>query len=178
MAFKATTSATKIAAGRNIVNNNTNIYHKPSSLSGIIRNKNILILVNATQFGAALTEIAKSKILRLIDKSDKVTMVVQDFQEILNGNSVDETLGNMISIRNNKDLSKNVSYNIMLLHDNPLYNLVAAEAQATRCLHQSDEIRIIHDIQTKFPYLLPRNKSERNKVEATIRLIIQKLGKI
>lgn len=66
----------------------------------------------------------------------------------------------------------------MLLHDNPLYNLVAAEAQATRCLHQSDEIRIINDIQTKFPYLLPRNKSERNKVEATIRLIIQKLGKI
>lgn len=178
LAFKATISATKISSGRNIVNNNTKIYHKPTSLFGIIRNKNIFILVNATQFGAALTEIAKSKILELTDRSDKITLVVQDFQEILNGDSVDETLGNMISIRNNKDLSKNFSYKIMLLHDNPLYNLVAAEAQATRCLHQSDEIRIINDIQTKFPYLLPRNKSERNKVEATIRIIIQKLGKI
>lgn len=178
LAFKSTISATKIAAGRNIVNNNTKIYHKPTSLSGIIRNKNIFILVNATQFGAALTEIAKSKILELINISDNITMVIQDFQEIINGYSVDETLDNMISIRNNKDLSKNVSYKIMLLHDNPLYNLVAAEAQATRCQHQSDEIRIIHDIQTKFLYLLPRSKSERNKVETTIRLIIQKLGKI
>lgn len=178
LALKATISAEKISSGRNVVNNKTKIYHKPTSLSGIIKNKNIFILVNATQFGAALTEIAKSKILELINISDNITMVIQDFQEIINGYSVDETLDNMISIRNNKDLSKNVSYKIMLLHDNPLYNLVAAEAQATRCQHQSDEIRIINDIQTKFPYLLPRNKSERNKVETTIRIIIQKLGKI
>jgi len=66
----------------------------------------------------------------------------------------------------------------LLLHDNPIYNLAAAEAQTVGCTTQFDEIKILNDLQKKFNYLLPQIKTERNIVESTIRIIIQKLGKV
>ena len=140
-------------------------------------NKDIYILVNATQIGAALSEISRSKVKSFIKCDDGLFFVIQDFNEIINGNSVSETLDNTIGIKQQLGINNaNVKY--FLLHDNPIYNLAAAEAQAIGCTTQADEIKILNDLQKKFRYLIPRNKSSRNFVEATIRIIVQKFGNV
>ena len=140
-------------------------------------NKDIYILVNATQIGAALSEISRSKVKSFIKCDDGLFFVIQDFNEIINGNSVSETLDNTIGIKQQLGINNaNVKY--FLLHDNPIYNLAAAEAQAIGCTTQADESKILNDLQKKFRYLIPRNKSSRNFVEATIRIIVQKFGNV
>ena len=94
----------------------------------------------------------------------------------MNGDSVSETLSNIIQIRKQLSInSSNVRY--LLLHDNPIFNLAAAEAQTIGCTTQYDEIVILNNLQKKFSYLLPRDKTNRNFIELTIRTILQKLGK-
>lgn len=154
------------------------LIHKPdnSAQSESISNKGIYILVNATQIGAAMSEISHYKVKNLLKSNDDLYFVIQDFNEIINGGSVAETLNNIIGIKRNLNIV-NTKVKYLLLHDNPIYNLAAIEAQSVGCTTQFDEIKILSELQKRFNYLLPHNKSSRNFVESTIRIIIQKLGR-
>ena len=134
-------------------------------------------MVNATQIGAALSEISRFKVTNLLKNNDELFLVIQDFNEIMNGNSVSESLDNVIGIKQQLGIF-NVKVRYLLLHDNPIYNLAVTEAQSIGCTTQFDEIEILNNIQKKFYYLLPSDKSKRNFAESTIRIITQKLGKI
>lgn len=178
-AFGIDVNPDKIVIGNNIIGNSVLLIHKPaiSTQSNIISNKGIYILVNATQIGAALSEISRYKVTNLIKGNDELFLVIQDFDEIMNGNSVSETLDNVLDMK--RQLFINTSrVKYILLHDNPIYNLAAVEAQSIGCTTQFDEIKILNDLQKKFNYILPQDWSAKNKVETTIRVIIQKLGKI
>lgn len=178
-AFNLTINSQTLIKGNNILGNSVILIHKPDYLpqinNGYIRG--FYILVNATQIGAALSEISRIKLYNILRNDDGLCLVIQDFNEIMNGNSVSETLDNVMGIKRQLNIGiTKIRY--LLLHDNPIYNLAAAEAQSTGCTTQVDEIRILNDLQKKFHYLLPQNKAERNIVESTIRIIIQKLGKV
>lgn len=178
-AFGIDVNPDKIVIGNNIIGDSVLLTHKPVSpaQSNIIPNKGIYILVNATQIGAALSEISRYKITNLIKGNDELFLVIQDFDEIMNGNSVSETLDNVLDMK--RQLLINTSrVKYILLHDNPIYNLAAVEAQSIGCTTQFDEIKILNDLQKKFNYLFPQDRYVKNKVETTIRVIIQKLGKI
>ena len=178
-AFNKTINPKYIKVGRNSVGNTTNLFHRQSQpIPTIVGNKNVYVLVNATQFGAAMNELSRLKLPLSVTRSDHVYFVVQDFQEIMNGGSVLETLTNILSIKEYQDAKVTCPCNVLLLHDNPLYNLAATEAQTTGCTKQYDEIRILNSLQTKFGFLFPKDRTSRNIVETTIRQIIQKLGKI
>lgn len=179
-AFNVIINPNKIKTGCNDFTNNTNsfaIVHKPTEAGSttLYSNKNVFVLVNATQYGAAMNEISKFKLPNILTRSDRLIFVVQDFNEIINGNSVEETLDNISGIKG--ELKIYCPCNVLLLHDNPIYNLVAVEAQRTGCSHHYDEIRILDAIQKKFHFLMPHDQSRRNLTETTIRTIIQKLGK-
>lgn len=178
-ALNQSINSTCIKVGCNIWGDSTYVYHKQCNplpiISGI---KNVYILVNATQFGAAMSEISKLKLQNCVTRLDHVYFVIQDFQEIINGDSVVETLTNVLSIRNYQGGKVICSCNVLLLHDNPIYNLAAAEAQTIGCTKQYDEIRILNSLQTKFGFLFPRDRATRNNVETIILQIIQKLGEI
>lgn len=171
-------TTTKVVPGINILGNSVQLLHKPETALRLkkVSNKGIYILVNATQIGAAMTEISRLQISPSLTYNDSLYFVVQDFNEIMNGDSVSETLSNIIQIRKQLSInSSNVRY--LLLHDNPIFNLAAAEAQTIGCTTQYDEIVILNNLQKKFSYLLPRDKTNRNFIELTIRTILQKLGK-
>ena len=122
-----------------------------------------------------MNEISRFKVKNLLSRNDELFFVIQDFNEVMNGDSVSETLDNVIGIKRSLGIG-NTKVRYLLLHDNPIYNLAATEAQTVGCTTQFDEIKILNDLQKKFGYLLPQIKTKRNIVESTIRIIIQKLG--
>ena len=178
-AFNLSVAENSIVKGRNKLSDSITLIHKPDSSAQNEKgyNKGVYVLVNATQIGAALNEISRYKVKNLLSTNDELFFVIQDFNEIMNGDSVSETLDNVIGIKRSLDIG-NTKVRYLLLHDNPIYNLAAAEAQAVGCTTQFDEIKILNDLQKKFNYLLPQIKTERNIVESTIRIIIQKLGEV
>lgn len=127
--------------------------------------RNIFILVNATQFGAALKQIDTSKITDTFHKTDNISFVIQDFNEIIIGNSVEESISNMKRIGH--QLAFKNQYHILLQHENPLYNLLSLELQKNGYKSQSDEVNLIHQIQESFPYL--RTKVEDNIIDRIIK---------
>lgn len=178
-AFNIDISPSAFARGNRILRNSIWLVHKPNQPLRplVVAHKNVIILVNATQIGAALSEISRLKISSFLNNNDTLLFVIQDFNEIINGNSVAESLDNFVALKRHRKLRINaIPCRFLLLHDNPIYNLVAVEAQTVGCTTQYDEIKILDDLQKKLGYLLPQDKSMRNKVEAIIRIIIQKLG--
>ena len=179
-AFGKDLVSAKICNGAYSIGRSITVIHKSNELKSLSSNiaKNVFVLINAIQFGAAMSEIFKLKLGNIIRRMDRLYLVVQDFNEIMNGDCVSETLDNVLGLRNRKELKMRCSTSIMLLHDNPVYNMAAVEAQVTGCTQQYDEIRILNNLQTKFPYLFPKDKLIRNFSTSTIRIIIQKLGRI
>ena len=177
-AFNENVNPSKIAQGNNILGNSIYLIHKPNSSAQIVNipSKNVFVLVNATQFGAAMSEIARFKLSSILSNTTTLYFVVQDFNEIMNGNSVSETLDNIIGMKKKRELDICCTCKYLLLHDNPIYNLAAAEAQAVGCATQFDETTFFHNLE-RFSYLLPQDKSMRNITKSTIRVIIQKLGR-
>ena len=178
-AFNEKINPTKIAQGNNILGNSIYLIHKPNSPAQFAKSpkKSVFVLVNATQFGSAMSEISRFKLSNMLNSNSTLYFVVQDFNEIMNGNSVSETLDNIIGIKQKRELNIHCTCKYLLLHDNPIYNLAAVEAQAIGCTTQFDEMAILDKLQKGFNYLLPQDKSMRNITEATIRIIIQKLGR-
>ncbi|MBQ0088200.1 MAG: dynamin family protein [Prevotellaceae bacterium] len=177
-AFGKVANPNAIVKGANILDNSIKLIHKPDlAQNDGVYNKGVYLLVNATQIGAAMSEISRYNVTNLLKDNDDFCLVIQDFNEVMNGNSVSETLDNVVGIKRQLNIS-NTKVQYLLLHDNPVYNLAATEAQTIGCVTQFDEIKIFNDLQKKFNYLLPQNNSERNIVESTIRIIIQKLGKV
>lgn len=153
------------------------LLHKPtkSSIPHSHVARNLFVLVNATQFGAALSEIDGLK-LNEFGLNDHIYFVIQDFQETINGESVTETLENMKSIPSVLNLLQDS--HILILHDNPIYNLVAVEAQTLKRCTMQDEINIIKNLQNRFPFLFPSEGSKKREMETIIDIIIQKLADI
>lgn len=178
-AFNHIVSPNNMIKGLNAINSSVILVHKPDTAAQYDSqsSKGVCILVNATQIGAALSEISRYKVTNILKANDDLYFVIQDFNEIINGNSVSETIDNVVGIKRQLGIS-NTKVKYLLLHDNPIYNLAAAEAQSAGCTTQFDEIKILNDLQKRFNYLLPQNKSERNIAESTIRIITQKLGKV
>lgn len=178
-AFNQESKPNTFAQGTNILGNSIHLIHKPNSSIQYnnVSGKGIHILVNATQIGAALNEISRIQVTKSLKNNDNLYFVIQDFNEIMNGDSVSETLDNIITMKQKLSLN-NVRLKYMLIHDNPIFNLAAVEAQATGCTTHSDEIKIMNDLQKKFYFLLPPDRLKRNIFETTIRTIIHKLGKV
>ena len=178
-AFNQEINPNTFVQGINIMGNSVYLIHKPKSSEqySSVSDKGIYILVNATQIGSAMSEISHFKVSNILKDEDDLYFVIQDFNEIMNGNSVSETLDNILGMKRQLSLN-NIKPRYLLLHDNPIFNLAAIEAQTVGCTTQFDEIRILNDLQKKFNFLLPQDKSMRNIIETTIHIIIQKLGKI
>lgn len=132
------------------------------------RSANVYVLINAVQFGSALKQVAACELGSIFSRTDKVFTVIQDFNETVNAQAVEETLSNMLTI--GKETGLCIPYSVLVNHENPVFNMVAAEAQLNPCKLQSDEISLLNDVQKNFGYLLLG--------KADISIILQNLIKI
>lgn len=173
-AFLLDVKETQIKEGTFPINNLVTVVHKNnvSSQPKVSSNINYFILTNAIQYGSALKQINDSGLKKTLKSNDKLYFVVQDMEEVIKGDCLKETISNMIMI--NKQLGIPHSADILLMHDNPIYNLAAMEAQSVGCSTQSDEIKMIHLLNDKFGLLFP--SKQRAIVNDNIRYIINTIG--
>ena len=107
----------------------------------------LFILVNTIQYGAALKQLAALQLNAALTRNDAVVWVVQDFQELLNGECAAEGLNRMGELSERLELPcKSVIY---LLHQNPIYNLAFLKFQFNRDCRQALH-GLIRELQTKY----------------------------
>lgn len=152
-------------------------YYKPSKEYTLdLKNRkykhNVYILTNATQFGAAQNQISKSGICENILEEDFLAFVIQDFNELVYGGGVNESINSMMTI--SKTL--NISHKSMILinNENPIYNLALVEAQLKNPTIQSDETKLLKRLQESFRYL--RNEDVDKILADIIRATSKKGG--
>lgn len=139
----------KLIIGKKIYRVFYNISNTENILNSSTFYTNIFILVSALQNGQVLNQLANCYKNKLISKFDNLYIVVQDFQEILNAQVINEALANLRTIKT--ELNLQIQPTIMILHENPVYNLAALETQQKKrqCLNlvQNDELTILGSLQ-------------------------------
>ena len=151
------------------------IFFNPSTaesiLSGSTFYANVFILISALLNGQALNQIAKCYKNKLMRKSDNLHIVVQDFQEIINAQVIHEALTSLMSIHTELGLQEQPK--IMILHENPIYNLTAIETQHRKkqCMKivQNDELAILSSLQKSSLGCLCASPTESKNVMSIIK---------
>lgn len=117
--------------------------------------KDLFLLVQASQPGMAEKEAAALNLPRKLTQEDRLILVVQDMQEIINGGSLPDLMESLAGIR--RAAALDIPVLVFLHHRNPLVPLAALELQsATRGSHlQRDETALIHVLSQKFAFLWP-----------------------
>ena len=110
-----------------------------------------LVLVNATQIGSAEKQIYPLIKSEMIPNDVKVIFVIQDFAEII---ATKDIVGSLTELKEfiNEDLNRK-DIGILLVHNNPIYNLAIAAIQESGISLQSDSINIANDLKSRFGYL-------------------------
>ena len=150
--FNYKVSTESIQDGQAHIDDRLSLFHSGGSvkhlkLGGI---NVILILVNATQIGSAEKQIYPLLTTGVIPEAMKVLFVVQDFAEAIATKDVDGVLTELRDFIKN-DLNR--CDDILLVHNNPIYNLAIAAIQETGLSLQSDSIFIASDLKSRFGYL-------------------------
>lgn len=107
-----------------------------------------------------------------LNHNGKLYFVIQDLQEVINAGVLDETMDDLYSL--GRDLEIKHSYAVLSNHINPIYNLALVAASERKGSTQSDEISIIHMLQSRFSYLFPAERQRRTEMENEIKNIIYK----
>ena len=123
------------------------------------------VLFNTTQYGAGLKELSKLRLDVNLTSQDTVILVVQDFNEVIHGDGVEESIINMRMIK--KHLKINANSLIVMNAYNPIYNLVAMELQLNSIDLHYDEVLMMELIQNNFSWLI------NTDINKTIREIIR-----
>ena len=150
--FNYKVSTESIQDGQAHIDDRLSLFHSGGSvkhlkLGGI---NVILILVNATQIGSAEKQIYPLLTTGVIPEAMKVLFVVQDFAEAIATKDVGGVLTELRDFIKN-DLNR--CDDILLVHNNPIYNLAIAAIQETGLSLQSDSISIASDLKSRFGYL-------------------------
>lgn len=147
---------------KTIVNTESSNIKLPNTQS----KRNVFIMFNAIQTGSAKNQLLKSDLLKQLNKDDLLVFVVQDFNELINGNVVAEGLREMKLLKQEFSLDNKVGY--MINHENPVYNMIFVDNQFYPSRTIKEETEILRVVQTRFSMFLSP------KVSDTIGDIIRK----
>lgn len=124
---------------------------KPGATPDMLSDDALIIMVNATQPGAAQKQIMP--LLQNLPKGKDVIFVLQDLQETINGGDLKGAMSYLRSALGHIGL-------IVPFHANPLYALAMLEGHSRNVSLHSDEIRMLRDIRSKFGFLFERNSDQ------------------
>lgn len=106
------------------------------------------ILVNAIQFGAAQKQIYDLGLEKSLTEDDFVFWVLQDAEELINGDNLVEGLKCMLELKKNPEYRfKSI---IWLIHNNPVYNIVFLEHQYQASNLLRDDNLFLRQIKEKY----------------------------
>lgn len=172
IAFGYSLSKENELAGLTHVKGDVWLYHNGKNVLKAKRSSNFFVLVNALQIGSAKKQIQMLRLDESLNHNGKLYFVIQDLQEVINAGVLDETMDDLYSL--GRDLEIKHSYAVLSNHINPIYNLALVAASERKGSTQSDEISIIHMLQSRFSYLFPAERQRRTEMENEIKNIIYK----
>lgn len=106
------------------------------------------ILVNASQIGMEKKRVAKLNLQKVVEPNDYVIWVVQDFEELLNSNTVADGLQDMLWLEDFSGIdAKSV---VWISHDNPAYNIAFLEHQFYPKQDIAEEQALLRDLDDAF----------------------------
>lgn len=151
--FDCKISTDLVHRGYNQINERVSLFHIDGTTSDLRLGKVdiTLVLVNATQIGSAEKQIYPLIKSEMIPDDVKVIFVIQDFAEIIATKDIGGSLTELKEFIN-EDLNRK-DIGILLVHNNPIYNLAIAAIQESGISLQSDSINIANDLKSRFGYL-------------------------
>ena len=115
--------------------------------------KDLFLLVQASQPGMAEKEAAALNLSQKLRPEDRLILVVQDMEEIINGGSLPDLMESLAGIR--RAAAPGCPVHVFLHHRNPLVPLAALELQSGGGRLHRDETALIHALSRKFAFLWP-----------------------
>ena len=96
------------------------------------------VMVNAQQDGSARNQISKLSLKANLKRGDKVFLVVQDFESLLNSGGIREMKANLLEYY--KEFEINEYRGLVIINDdNPMYNLAFVQSQLEPCKNMAEE---------------------------------------
>lgn len=151
--FDCKLSTDSVHRGLNQIKERVSLFHIEGVASDLRLGKVdiTLVLVNATQIGSAEKQIYPLIKYGVISGDTKLIFVIQDFAEIIETKDIEGSLTELKEFIN-EDLNRK-DIGILLVHNNPIYNLAIAAIQESGIALQSDSINIANDLKSRFGYL-------------------------
>ena len=107
------------------------------------------VLVNSSQIGMEKKRVKNLNLTNAVEPNDYVIWVVQDFEELLNSDSVVDGLRDMLWLKEFSGIeSKSI---VWISHDNPVYNIAFLEQQFYPSQDIAEEQTILRELKESFP---------------------------
>ena len=107
------------------------------------------VLVNSSQIGMEKKRVKNLNLMKAVEPNDYVIWVVQDFEELLNSDSVVDGLRDMLWLKEFSGIeSKSI---VWISHDNPVYNIAFLEQQFYPSQDIAEETTILKELKDSFP---------------------------
>ncbi len=115
---------------------------------------NLFVMFNAIQYGEARSALERLGIFTALNAGDRLFLVAQDFEELINGDCVSDALRNMKEAC--LELNTKARCSILINSENPVYQLTALYAELSNPHILIDEVNCLSELQKHFPFLLTR----------------------
>lgn len=113
---------------------------------------NLFVMFNAIQYGEARNALERLEVFSTLNVNDRLFLVVQDFEELINGDCVCDALRNMKEAC--AELNTQAMRSILINSENPIYGLAALYAEMSNTNLLIDEVECLSELRKHFPFLL------------------------
>ena len=137
-----------------------NILYSPNEINiGFNIYNNIYLMLNA-QIGFSKKQINDIKLLDKLTNSNFVFLVIEDFEQLINGDSFEEMLSHALDFKKEIEKIANCKSFIIINSENPIYNLSFIEYQLSPCKNIQDEIKLRIEIEKEYGNFINKNVSD------------------
>ena len=127
-----------------------NLLYSPNEINiSFNRYNNIYLMLNA-QIGFSKKQINDVKLLDKLTNSNFVFLVIEDFEQLINGNGFNEMLYHALDFKEEIEKIAHCKAFILINSENPIYNLSFIEHQLKPCQNLQDEVKLISEIENEY----------------------------
>lgn len=137
-----------------------NLLYSPNEINiSFNRYNNIYLMLNA-QIGFSKKQINDVKLLDKLTNSNFVFLVIEDFEQLINGNGFNEMLYHALDFKEEIEKIAHCKAFILINSENPIYNLSFIEHQLKPCQNLQDEVKLISEIENEYANFINKNVSD------------------
>lgn len=137
-----------------------NILYSPNEINIDFNIYNNIYLMWNAQIGFSEKQINDIKLLSKLTNSNFVFLVIEDFEQLINGKSFEEMLSRALYFKEEIEKIANCKSFIIINSENPIYNLSFIEYQLSPCKNIQDEVKLRGEIEKEYGNFINKNVSD------------------